>query len=138
MSPAPEYIIPADPLRATPPVVLRRRACSPPATHKTHPPCDDGTPENRQHRPHDKNIALSTLAAAVTVAAIQASGLVKTFGTTRSVRGLDMTVPHGGVFGLPGPNGAGKTTTIRIPARLTWPYPAQSTVLRTAVPPAPP
>jgi hypothetical protein len=42
----------------------------------------------------------------VTVAAIQASGLVKTFGTTGAVDGLDMTVPQGGVFGLLGPNGA--------------------------------
>jgi daunorubicin/doxorubicin transport system ATP-binding protein len=54
-----------------------------------------------------------------TTFAIEASGLVKTFGATRAVDGLDLTVPRGGVFGLLGPNGAGKTTTIRILATLT-------------------
>jgi daunorubicin/doxorubicin transport system ATP-binding protein len=54
-----------------------------------------------------------------TTFAIEASGLVKTFGATRAVDGLDLTVPQGGVFGLLGPNGAGKTTTIRILATLT-------------------
>ncbi|HEU5417863.1 MAG TPA: ATP-binding cassette domain-containing protein [Streptosporangiaceae bacterium] len=54
-------------------------------------------------------------------AAIQASGLVKRFGTTRAVDGLELTVPRGGVFGLLGPNGAGKTTTIQILATLTRP-----------------
>jgi ABC-2 type transport system ATP-binding protein len=53
--------------------------------------------------------------------AIEASGLVKTFGTTRAVDGIDMAVPPGRVFGLLGPNGAGKTTTIRIFATLTRP-----------------
>jgi ABC-2 type transport system ATP-binding protein len=53
--------------------------------------------------------------------AIEASGLVKTFGTTRAVDGIDMAVSPGGVFGLLGPNGAGKTTTIRIFATLTRP-----------------
>ena len=40
--------------------------------------------------------------------AIEASGLVKTFGTTRAVDGIDVAVAPGGVFGLLGPNGAGK------------------------------
>jgi ABC-2 type transport system ATP-binding protein len=53
--------------------------------------------------------------------AIEAAGLVKTFGSTRAVDGLDLSVPRGGVFGLLGPNGAGKTTTIRIFATLTTP-----------------
>ncbi len=53
--------------------------------------------------------------------AIEASGLVKMFGATRAVDGLDLAVPRGGVFGLLGPNGAGKTTTIRILATLTRP-----------------
>jgi ABC-2 type transport system ATP-binding protein len=65
----------------------------------------------------------------VTAAAIQASGLVKTFGATRAVDGLDLTVPQGGVFGLLGPNGAGKTTIIRILATLTRPDAGQAAVL---------
>ncbi len=47
-------------------------------------------------------------------AAIETSGLVKTFGSTRALDGLDLTVEPGEVHGLLGPNGAGKTTTIRL------------------------
>jgi ABC-2 type transport system ATP-binding protein len=46
--------------------------------------------------------------------AIAVSGLVKTFGPTRALDGLDLTVNTGEVHGFLGPNGAGKTTTIRI------------------------
>jgi len=46
--------------------------------------------------------------------AISISGLVKTFGPTRALDGLDLTVRTGEVHGFLGPNGAGKTTTIRI------------------------
>ncbi len=65
----------------------------------------------------------------MTVAAIQASGLVKTFGTTGAVDGLDITVAQCGVFGLLGPNGAGPTTTIPILATLTRPDAGLATVL---------
>ena len=46
--------------------------------------------------------------------AIDVSGLVKAFGRTRALDGLDLTVRTGEVHGFLGPNGAGKTTTIRI------------------------
>jgi polyether ionophore transport system ATP-binding protein len=46
--------------------------------------------------------------------AISISGLTKTFGPTRALDGLEMTVRTGEVHGFLGPNGAGKTTTIRI------------------------
>src|SRR5512147_3287087 len=46
--------------------------------------------------------------------AISASGLVKSFGRTRALDGLDLCVQTGEVHGFLGPNGAGKTTTIRI------------------------
>src|SRR6187397_1167670 len=46
--------------------------------------------------------------------AISVSGLVKTFGRTRALDGLDLTVETGQVHGFLGPNGAGKSTTIRI------------------------
>jgi len=48
------------------------------------------------------------------VAAIALSGLVKTFGTTTALDGLDLAVETGEVHGFLGPNGSGKTTTIRI------------------------
>ena len=46
--------------------------------------------------------------------AISVSGLVKTFGATRALDGLDLEVSTGEVHGFLGPNGSGKTTTIRI------------------------
>ena len=53
--------------------------------------------------------------------AIEAKGLVKVFGKTRALDGLDLSVPAGGVYGVLGPNGAGKTTAIRIFATLLRP-----------------
>ncbi len=46
--------------------------------------------------------------------AISVSGLVKTFGATRALDGLDLEVRTGEVHGFLGPNGAGKSTTIRV------------------------
>lgn len=47
-------------------------------------------------------------------AAIEVSGLVKTFGHVTALDGLDLTVRTGEVHGFLGPNGAGKSTTIRV------------------------
>ena len=46
--------------------------------------------------------------------AISVAGLVKTFGSTRALDGLDLAVESGEVHGFLGPNGSGKTTTIRV------------------------
>ncbi|WP_346618529.1 ABC transporter ATP-binding protein [Blastococcus montanus] len=46
--------------------------------------------------------------------AISVSGLVKTFGATRAIDGLDLEVASGEVHGFLGPNGSGKSTTIRV------------------------
>ncbi|MFZ0323388.1 MAG: ABC transporter ATP-binding protein [Actinomycetes bacterium] len=46
--------------------------------------------------------------------AIEMSDVVKSFGTTRALDGLDLTVETGEVHGFLGPNGAGKTTTLRV------------------------
>jgi ABC-2 type transport system ATP-binding protein len=46
--------------------------------------------------------------------AIDVSALVKTFGPTRALDGLDLTVETGEVHGFLGPNGSGKSTTIRV------------------------
>jgi ABC-2 type transport system ATP-binding protein len=46
--------------------------------------------------------------------AISVTGLVKTFGTTRALDGLDLDVAVGEVHGFLGPNGSGKSTTIRV------------------------
>src|SRR5918999_6614337 len=61
--------------------------------------------------------------------AIEASGLVKVFGTTRAVDGVDLAVRTGSVYGVLGPNGAGKTTTIRMLATLLRPDAGEARVL---------
>ena len=55
--------------------------------------------------------------------AVEAEGLVKRFtgrsGTVEAVRGVDLSVAEGEVFGFLGPNGAGKSTTVRMLTTLT-------------------
>lgn len=50
--------------------------------------------------------------------AVEANGLVKTFGANRAVDGVNLKVKAGSIYGVLGPNGAGKTTTIRMLATL--------------------
>jgi ABC-2 type transport system ATP-binding protein len=61
--------------------------------------------------------------------AIETNGLVKTFGQTRALDALDLTIRSGSVYGLLGPNGAGKTTSIRVLATLLEPSGGTATVL---------
>jgi ABC-2 type transport system ATP-binding protein len=61
--------------------------------------------------------------------AIETTGLVKVFGPTRAVDGIDLEVPRASVYGLLGPNGAGKTTTIRVLATLLRPDGGSARVL---------
>lgn len=60
--------------------------------------------------------------------AIQAEGLVKRFGETVALNGVDLQVPTGKVVGVLGPNGAGKTTAVRILATLLRPDGGRATV----------
>jgi len=53
--------------------------------------------------------------------AVRAEALVKTFGSTRALDGVDLEIPAGQVLGLLGPNGAGKTTMVRILTTLLRP-----------------
>jgi len=50
----------------------------------------------------------------MTVPVISVRGLVKDYGRTRALAGLDLEVQRGEVYGFIGPNGAGKSTTIRV------------------------
>jgi ABC-2 type transport system ATP-binding protein len=52
---------------------------------------------------------------------IQADALTKSFGTTRALTGLDLSVEEGTILAVLGPNGAGKTTAVRILTTLTRP-----------------
>ena len=69
--------------------------------------------------------------------AVEAKGLVKTFGRTQAVDGLDLTVPTGTVYGVLGPNGAGKTTAVRMLATLLRPDGGSAHVLGHDVATAP-
>jgi ABC-2 type transport system ATP-binding protein len=61
--------------------------------------------------------------------AIVAEGLTKTFGKTKALAGLDLTIPAASVFGLLGPNGAGKTTAVRVFSTLLRPDGGRASVL---------
>ncbi len=63
-----------------------------------------------------------------TINAIEARGLVKRFGKTTALDGVDLTARSGTVLGLLGPNGAGKTTAVRILATLLRPDGGSATV----------
>jgi len=61
--------------------------------------------------------------------AIETRSLAKTFGATRALDGVDLTIRGGSVYGLLGPNGAGKTTTIRVLTTLLKPTSGRAVVL---------
>ncbi|RZU18907.1 ABC-2 type transport system ATP-binding protein [Kribbella rubisoli] len=67
------------------------------------------------------------------MAAIEATGLVKTFkgrkSTVKALDGIDLDVPEGTVLGLLGPNGAGKTTAVRVLTTLLRPDAGTARVL---------
>jgi oleandomycin transport system ATP-binding protein len=60
--------------------------------------------------------------------AIAAEGLVKRYGSTTALDGVDLSVPTGTVLGVLGPNGAGKTTAVRILGTLLRPDAGHATV----------
>jgi oleandomycin transport system ATP-binding protein len=61
--------------------------------------------------------------------AVEAAGLVKRFGPTVALDGIDLAVRQGSVLGVLGPNGAGKTTAVRILATLLSPDAGSARVL---------
>ena len=53
--------------------------------------------------------------------AIETVDLHKSYGSVEALRGLNLEVPHGTIFGFLGRNGAGKTTAIKILLGMTRP-----------------
>src|ERR1700744_3309704 len=75
--------------------------------------------------PYDKCLRRNAMSD---TAAIEAEGLVKNYGKTTALNGLDLTVARGTVYGLLGPNGAGKTTAGRVLGTLLRPDAGQARV----------
>src|SRR5262245_45617669 len=73
--------------------------------------------EYDDHRSSGTPAAAST----ATAPAVEAHGLVKRYGRTTALDGLDLVAPAGQVVALLGPNGAGKTTFVRAVATLLQP-----------------
>ncbi|MET1044753.1 MAG: ABC transporter ATP-binding protein [Microbacteriaceae bacterium] len=63
--------------------------------------------------------------------AVRTEALVKRFGRTTALRGLDLAVPTGSIFGVIGPNGSGKTTTMRVVLDIVRPTSGRVEVLGT-------
>jgi len=61
-------------------------------------------------------------------AAVVTAGLVRTFGETRAVDGVDLAVAPGEIYGFLGPNGAGKSTCVRVLCTLLTPTAGRATV----------
>jgi ABC-2 type transport system ATP-binding protein len=68
------------------------------------------------------------MASAVAEPIIAARALVKRYGTVEAVRGIDLAVAPGEIFGFLGPNGAGKSTTISILCTLVRPTAGHASV----------
>ena len=62
-------------------------------------------------------------------AALEVTGVTKTFGSNRAVDELNLVVPRGATYGLIGPSGAGKTTAIRMIMSILFPDRGTLTVL---------
>lgn len=69
--------------------------------------------------------------------AVEAHGLVKTFGPIRAVDGVDLALPAGRIYGTLGPNGSGKTTLIRLVTGLLRPTSGEAFALGVRMPSRP-
>jgi ABC-2 type transport system ATP-binding protein len=79
----------------------------------------DDTPASARPSPRISTETIGTTRSARNaVLAVDAHGLVKTFGTNRAVDGIDLAVREGEILGVLGPNGAGKTTMLQMLATL--------------------
>jgi ABC-2 type transport system ATP-binding protein len=66
--------------------------------------------------------------------AIEAKGLFKSFDGKPAVRGIDIAVPEGSIYGILGPNGAGKTTTLRMLLGIIEPDAGERSLLGNSAP----
>jgi ABC-type branched-subunit amino acid transport system ATPase component/ABC-type branched-subunit amino acid transport system permease subunit len=93
--------------RAPAPAPTSARAATPPAVTKAAPAATPGAGPGPAVLTRDRGLP-------ATGDALQARGLVKTFGGLRAVDGVDLTVTAARITGLLGPNGSGKTTLFNL------------------------
>ncbi len=84
------------------------------------PPDPDHHPDHHHHHGHRADLDPGV--------AIRAEGLVRRFGESTAVDGLDLEVRRGEIYGFLGPNGAGKSTTVRMLCTLLGPTAGRATV----------
>src|SRR3954452_17351696 len=73
--------------------------------------------------------SMAMVAAPSYAPAIRVDGVVKRFGETYALAGVDLEISAGTVFGMLGPNGAGKTTLVRILSTLLTPDSGRAEIL---------
>ncbi|HET7488911.1 MAG TPA: ATP-binding cassette domain-containing protein [Acidimicrobiales bacterium] len=81
---------------------------------------DGAAPAERRRRLRDRVVA-AVAGPAAGALPVEAEGLVRRFGSTTAVAGVDLSIAPGEVFGFLGPNGAGKTTCVRMLVTLLRP-----------------
>src|SRR5688572_11417292 len=90
------------------------------------------TADQMQDTPRQRGVRAMAMARPTSGTMIATDDLVRTFNTRKSVveavRGVDLEVGAGEIFGFLGPNGAGKTTTLRMLATLLAPTSGDATV----------
>lgn len=70
----------------------------------------------------------------MTELAIQATNISKKFGNFSAIKGIDLNIPRGCIYGFLGPNGCGKSTTLRVLTGLLKPTSGQVKVLGLEIP----
>jgi len=73
-------------------------------------------------------IAVRPLAAAASRAGRRGDGLTHHYGERQALRGIDLEIARGEIFGVLGPNGGGKTTLFKVLATLTPPQAGTVTI----------
>src|SRR5471030_2149918 len=110
-------------------VSASQRVAAPCATaDRPAPDTAEGERDRRARRTEPGPTPTRTDRGTTMTYAFEATGLVKRFGSTVALAGVDLAARQGTVLAVLGPNGAGKTTAVRILATLLRPDEGRATV----------